>query len=136
MNSFSSFLLWSFTNIVIAILPIITKLSIVGLFKTIKLNHWHEVIQDGELFIFSTTISASSMVSSLLAEETISPAKGLSNIALMIVIIFSSFIFGIVNYAKLSGQNPGDIIAPKRYVLTSIACSCLAIGFSYVIRGE
>ncbi len=55
----SASILWIFVNIILALLPIVTNFILIKIMKIHK--KWYETMTGGELFIFSTTISASAI---------------------------------------------------------------------------
>lgn len=91
------------------------------------------MLKDGKLFIFSSTLSGSSI--SLRFFQG-SPNNDLESVCfglLIINIIISSVLFGIGNYVKLRQEE--DNIDLQFLAIASIVCSFLAIVCSYLISG-
>ncbi|MEH2422591.1 MAG: hypothetical protein V7K48_17235 [Nostoc sp.] len=125
---------WVFTNVLIAFVPILMKLAIIILSK-IKLPKWYEVIQDGELYIFSLTLSASAIVLRVFQEQNINSLEGVFIIILRVDVIVSALMFSLASYLKLIKSDLETALNLKIYAIASIACSILAIFSSYYISG-
>ena len=127
---------WIFSHVVLPIMPVVINLMILKLLNISQ--KWYQILKDGKLFIFSSTLSGSSI--SLRFFQG-SPNNDLESVCfglLIINIIISSVSFGIGNYVKLREEElreEEEEINLKFLASASIACSLFAIVCSYLISG-
>ena len=133
---------WVFINVIFALLPLIINLIVVSMFREEERNKWKWItlFKNGELFFFSSTISASSM-----SELVLNDTSNLTNdvgyvhlfilLPLMIVLILSTVIFGCSAYIKLQEQISGEVnslLDDFRFSYGSIACAVTSIILGYM----
>ncbi|MDZ7968529.1 MAG: hypothetical protein RM368_26850 [Nostoc sp. DedSLP03] len=123
---------WLFINVLLALAPIFLKLAII-ISSRVKILKWYEVIQDGELYIFSATLSASAIVLPVLKKQHLNALERISISLLVFIILLSSVLFSLASYVKLMKRDLETELNLKIYTIGSIACSILAVSFSYYI---
>lgn len=117
---------WFFFNIVLALLPLLLNLMLIKV-GSVKTN-WSELLKDGELFFFSTTIAASS-IGTLLFQEPSSPIiASLVSYFLMVILMISTGMFALSSFLKLKQM---DVIDKKIFSASSAWCAVLTIVLSY-----
>lgn len=121
-------ILWIFTNIILALIPIAINLVLI---KILKISmEWYKALKGGELFIFSTTLSASSIGLGSIQNAFNNVLGTLSFCILILVIIISTVLFGVACFTKLKNENIPD---EKLFAAASISCATLASIFSYTV---
>jgi len=128
---------WFFFNVILALTPLAFSFLLVLLLKFAVT--WHEILKDGELFIFSTTLSAGAIGESLYRnaatvaspETPPSPANGPSwtVLALMIVLLLTSGLFAVSTLLKFKKESPPD---QQLFSIASITTAIFAVVFSFV----
>lgn len=119
---------WIFTNVILALTPILINFILI---KVLKIGTpWHQAFKDGELFIFSTTLSASSIgIASF--QGTLKTALGsLIFWVLLLVLILSTVLFSLASFIKLKQEKIPD---ERLFAATSISCAAFASICSYII---
>lgn len=137
---------WLCFNIVLALIPLALNFILV---KLLVINiSWYKILKDGELFVFSSAVSASAIgdtffrhtgnISTVAKVSAASPTTQASIIgsasneitmfALLIVLILSAFLFAISSLLKFQNQSPPD---EKLFSCSSIACAALSTLLSY-----
>ena len=97
---------WIFANIVLALLPIVTNFLLI---KMMNINKkWYETVKEGELFIFSTTISASAIGVTFFQGGLDNSLGTLLFCVLLLVIIFSTLLFGLASFLKFREEKMPD----------------------------
>ncbi len=128
----SASILWIFVNRILALLPIVTNFILI---KIMKINKkWYEILTGGELFIFSTTISASTIGVTFFQGSLDNFLGYLVFCFLLLTIIFSTLLFGLGSLVKLDENKIGKIPNEELYAIASIACAIAAIFCSYYIN--
>lgn len=137
---------WLVFNVVLALLPLIVNFFILTIIKNQQKpdSVWREILKEGELFIFSSTISASSIgtlvfrgFSTNTANSSVTgPSALILTIiisSLIIVLLLSTASFGISTFAKFVRQNTSSdvIFDDKRLSNASLAIAILASLLSY-----
>ena len=120
-------ILWIF-KIVLPLMPIVITFIFIKIKEIDK--EWYQILTGGELFIFSTTISASTIgVTSFQSLD-----NSLGNLGfdiLILTIILSAALFALGSSIKLDG---GKIPDEELYAIISISCAIAAIFGSYYIN--
>ena len=120
-------ILWIF-KIVLPLMPIVITFIFIKIKEIDK--EWYQVLTGGELFIFSTTISASTIgVTSFQSLD-----NSLGNLGfdiLILTIILSAALFALGSSIKLDGSKIPD---EELYAIISISCAIAAIFGSYYIN--
>jgi hypothetical protein len=148
---------WGVFNVLLALLPIIVNFILAAYLKVP--NRWMAVLKDGELFIFSSTVAATSLgqkladflspnsrinQSTLIVEESTrvadsvlvshvsdSPVAGMIIIAsLLLVMALSSALFALSSYYKLEKKEPPN---PGFVVAGSVACAAMSSLFGFFL---
>lgn len=128
MNEVESSTRWFFFNVVLALLPLLLNLILIRV-GNIKTN-WPELLKDGELFFFSTAISASS-IGTLLFQHPSSPlVASITSYFLILILIVSTGMFALSSFMKLKQMD--DVIDKKVFGLISAWCAVIAIIISYI----
>jgi hypothetical protein len=118
---------WVFTNVILALIPIVINLILI---KMLKMGtQWHQMLKDGELFIFSTTLSASSIGIASFQGKLVNSSESLLFWALIVVLIISTALFSLSSLTKLKQID----IDEKFFATSSIACALAASAFSYMM---
>ena len=118
---------WFFFNVVLALLPLLLNLMLIQV-GSIKTN-WSELLKDGELFFFSTTIAASS-IGALLFQNPSSPVlASVTSYFLMVILMISTGMFALSSFLKLKQM---DVIDKKVFSASSAWCAVITIFLSYV----
>lgn len=118
----SAKILWIFVNIILALLPIVTNFLLIKIMKIER--EWYETLKDGELFIFSTTISASAIGVTFFQGSLDNSLGNLVFCILLLTIIFSTLLFGFASVLKFKQEKMPD---EKLYAIASIGCAIAAI---------
>ena len=118
---------WIFFHVLLAFLPIIAKLAVIITSKK-KLEKWYQVIQDGELYIYSTTLSAWSITSILFQKLD---SNNLVTGLLIVNLVISSLLFGITSHSKWVKQEL-ESLELDLYARVSIVCSFIAVFCTYI----
>lgn len=148
MDILSQLSQWFFINVVLALLPLIINLVVISMFKDNERRKWKwiNLFRDGELFFFSSTISATSISELVLRDIQTSASNQISAsnleyihtftlLPLMLVLLLSTVIFGCSAYTKLQEQLSGQqdsLLDDFRFSYGSIACAIAAIILGYV----
>lgn len=121
---------WLFFNVILALLPLLLTFSIVKV-KVIDVNpHWYEVIEDGQLFIFASVLSATAIGALALKESGLSGLGSVVNFcALLIILILSTALFAVITLQRLRQENHADV---KRVSKSSVYCAIIASVLSYL----
>jgi hypothetical protein len=117
---------WLFFNVILALLPLLLNLILVkiGQVSTDRA----ELLKDGELFFFSTTIAASS-VGTLLFQSPSNPIiASVVSYLLMTIIMVSTGLFALSSFLKLKKM---DVIDKKVFSSSSAWCAFITVVLSY-----
>ncbi len=118
---------WFFFNIILALLPLFFNLILIKIGQ-IKTN-WIELLKGGELFFFSSTISASS-IGGLLFQNPSNIALALViSYLLLVVLAISTGMFSLSSFLKLKQM---DMLDNKIFSKSSVWCAFLAVLLSYL----
>jgi len=124
--SVQSSIKWLFFNVILALLPLLLNLILVKIGKVT--TDRAELLKDGELFFFSTTIAASS-VGTLLFQSSANPIiASVVSYFLMTIIMVSTGLFALSSFLKLKKM---DVIDKKVFSDSSAWCAIITIIFSY-----
>lgn len=114
---------WLVFNVVLALLPILVNFFSLLMIKhgdgDDSKNYWREVVKEGELFIFSSTLSATSIgtvifqasrsntISATTFQSTSTNGLAITAIisSLIFVLLMSTALFGTSTFAKYVRQN-------------------------------
>ena len=135
---------WFFFNIVLALIPVILVYAIIWMRST---GHaWHDILKDGEMFIFSCTLTASSIGSLLFDPQRrsgLSKPSGivflqvdeiaftLIGIVLIFLLILSTCLFAVGSYVKLT-DTKSENLAASSFGQKSTGIALLTIIFSFI----
>ncbi|NEO52657.1 MAG: hypothetical protein F6K54_05950 [Okeania sp. SIO3B5] len=128
----SSNLLWIFVKIVLPLMPIVINFIFIKIMGSDK--KWYQILTGGELFIFSTTISASAIGVTFFQGSLDNSLGNLIFCILLLTLIFSTSLFGFGRFIKLDENKIGNIENEELYAISSIACAIAAIFCSYYIN--
>ncbi|NEQ35933.1 MAG: hypothetical protein F6K40_06385 [Okeania sp. SIO3I5] len=128
----SSNLLWIFVKIVLPLMPIVINFIFIRIMGSDK--KWYQILTGGELFIFSTTISASAIGVTFFQGTLDNSLGNLIFCILLLTLIFSTSLFGFGRFIKLDENKIGKIKNEELYAIASIACAIAAIFCSYCIN--
>lgn len=124
---------WLTFNIVIALLPLVASALIVILIKLPI--HWTWVLRDGELFFFSTAVSATSLGK---LTTSLNLQANTTFYSCLLTAIVSATVFGMTSYLKLQrGLDIEEIekedsqTSYARLSGASVTFAILSIGLSY-----
>jgi len=95
---------------------------------------WYQILTGGELFIFSTTISASTIGVTFFQGSLDDSLGNLMFCILLLTIIFSTSLFGFGSFIKFDENKLSKMRNEKIYALGSIGCAIAAIFCSYYIN--
>lgn len=117
---------WSFFNVIFPLLPILFNLILlkVGSLKP----DWVELLKDGQLFFFSTTISANSIGSLLFIDPNNQILATIITCLLILIIFCSAGLFALSSFLKLKNM---DIIDNKVFSIFSAGCAFFTVILSY-----
>lgn len=101
---------WFFFNVFFALLPLLLNLLLI-LVGSIKTN-WSELLKDGELFFFSTTIAASSIGTLLFQSPPNLIIALITSYILMAILTISTGMFALSSFLKLKQM---DVIDKKSF---------------------
>ncbi|MBD1853000.1 hypothetical protein H6F87_23945 [Cyanobacteria bacterium FACHB-502] len=117
---------WLFFNVILALLPLLLNLILVKIGKVT--TDRAELLKDGELFFFSTTIAASS-VGSLLFQSPSNPIfASIVSYLLMTIIMISTGLFALSSFLKLKKM---EAIDKQVFSDSSAWCAAITIALSY-----
>jgi hypothetical protein len=117
---------WLFFNVILALLPLLLNLILVKIGKVS--TDRAELLKDGELFFFSTTIAASS-VGTLLFQSPSNPIiASIVSYFLMTIIMISTGLFALSSFLKLTKTEGID---KKIFSDSSVLCAAITIILSY-----
>lgn len=119
---------WIVFNVVVALLPIGLTFAVVRVFHLP--TRWFEVLKDGELFIYSTTLSASAIGAVMLDSKLQRTAPFVAFWFLVLMLMFSTVLFGVSSYLKLTHQSPAK---PRVVSASSVVCAVLVSAASYYL---
>jgi hypothetical protein len=134
---------WIILNLVLAIIPLI--LSIVLRFLFGFPATWIEILKEGELFLFSTTISANSIGKLVLPTPSeanavgkislvlpqLSTDKAFTLIGLFLTLLCSAMIFGAFSLVKFSRNSNTFAVTDRNYAVAALSCATMAFVLSY-----
>lgn len=127
---FESGVQWFFTNVILALIPIFINFLLMMMGVVSVTIQWYKVLKDGELFIFSTTISAASIGTLPFQESQSGLFFPITFWALIIILVISTALFAISGYFKLNEINmPNE----KLFSSSSIVCAILASTLSFFV---
>lgn len=117
---------WFFFNIALALLPLLLNLIVI---KVSNIKPSWELLKDGELYFFSTTIAASS-IGTLLFKNPLSPIVALLvSYVLLVVLMVSTEMFALASLQKLAKK---DLVDGKVFSISSALCAIITIVLGYV----
>ena len=119
---------WLACNVGLALLPLSFNALLLALFN-VK-NKWAAVMREGELFIFSSTLSATSIGISVYDGLKTGLLNVIAFWILVIVLALASGLFAISSLSKLKGES---IPNEKLYIGASVSCAVLTVVFSYIL---
>jgi hypothetical protein len=146
MNFLPPFFKWFFVNILLAILPLIATFFIVLTFKEEERRKWTWVslFKNGELFFFSSAISASAISDLSSGRDTstsnltTTQAAGdytITLISLIFILLLSTIMFGSSAYLNLQSQifkTQSSPIDERRFAYGSVFCAITAAILGYI----
>ncbi len=118
---------WFFVSVVLALMPLILNLILV---KVGRLQvGWAELLKDGELFFFATSLAASAL-GTLLFKKPGNPGGALLlSYLLLIVLTISSGLFALASFLKLTKS---DAVDKTVFSLGSILCALASVILSFL----
>jgi len=117
---------WLFFNVVLALLPLLLNLILVKIGNVT--TDRAELLKDGELFFFSTTIAAAS-IGTLLFQNPSNPlVASVVSYFLMTIIMISTGLFALSSFLKLKKM---DVIDKKIFSDSSAWCAVVTVVLSY-----
>lgn len=123
----TSSLKWLFFNVILSLLPLALNaiLVVVGRVTT----SWPEMLKDGELFFFSTAISASSIGGLLFQVPSNKVVAAIVTYLLMTILMISTGMFALSSFMKLKQI---DAIDKTVFGASSAWCAIFTIILSYI----
>lgn len=128
MNGLPTQLQWIFFNVILALLPIFLSAVAIRFFSTS--TRWSQALMDGELFIFSSTMSATSIGVSVFDGAKLNFLGGIALCTLILVLIISTFLFGISQFLKIKGDTHPN---QHFHVVSSVSCALVAVVCGYLL---
>lgn len=144
MIPYSEIVRWFFFNVILALIPVILVYAIIWIRST---GHaWHSILKDGEMFIFSCTLTASSIGSLLFDPQRRSGlnkpngivflqvdeiAFTLIGIVLIFLLLLSTCLFAVGSYVKLTA-NESELSASSSFGQKSTSIAFLTVIFSFL----
>src|SRR5215216_1575272 len=114
---------WLLFNVILALTPVIFILLAVWMFD---LNtRWFRVLKGGELYVFSTTLAATSISTRLFEIRPVTDAVAVSMGALFVVMFSSTGLFALSAYTQLQPRPLSDRVL-WRIGGTSMGCAVAA----------
>ncbi|HLL45332.1 MAG TPA: hypothetical protein VK399_01425 [Longimicrobiaceae bacterium] len=127
------FVQWLFTNVIAALLPVAVSLCILRFGKITAT--WHAVLKDGELFIFSSTLSMTALATSHFSDVPHTLPHLIATYFLFGVLVLSTAAYGFAIYCKLAGvDSHGEGIA-KTSIMASGSTIILSSYLFFVSGG-
>ena len=125
------FVKWFFFNVVLSLLPVILAFPIIKS-GIVEVNpKWHEVVEDGQLFIFSTVLTSSSIGRYFLSENTSDGSfETITLMSLLIVLAISTALFAVLTLKRLRGE---EIANSRSMGRASLSCAVVACVLSYTV---
>lgn len=122
---------WFFFNVILALMPVVVNFVLV---RMVKIDtSWYRILKDGELFIFSSTISASSIGTAIIQRQSGSSVTTVTICALLIVLMLSAAMFAVSSYFKFKQEIPPD---ERLFGVSSVYCAALAVLLSYIVAAS
>jgi|GEM_PF-5796759 len=118
---------WIFFNVILALFPLILN-SIIVPISSEKIQ-WKDLLKDGELFFFSTSITASSIGTLFLKRPSNIALAVLVGSLLIIVLVMSSCLFSLASFQKIKQI---DFLDKELYAISSVWCSVAAAILGYL----
>ena len=128
---------WVFFNIGIALFPIWATKLICRVFR-VELT-WTKLLRDGELFVFASTLTASTMNTAFFERNVGDPGIMVSGCALVLILMISSGLFFATVQRKFEAAGAGaaaeTVAAHKDPAVgkASVYCAVSAIVLSYFV---
>ena len=119
---------WIFFNVILALVPLALGFFFVYVMKIAK-TKWHAILKDGELYIFSTTLSASSIGTAIIRAKSVELTLAVIIIGLFLTLILSTALFALASSFRLTQTAPPDEMA---FAVTSLFCAVTASILSFV----
>jgi hypothetical protein len=121
---------WLFFNVILALIPLIFSLVAVWMFRI--QTKWYKMLKGGELYIFSTTVAASSLGIFAIQHDSINTVQTSLLCALLLIMLLSGFLFAVSAYVQLQDETlPEEHMS--RYGGLSVACAVAAAVLGYMI---
>lgn len=119
---------WIVFNVVVALVPVALAFFVVRMFR-LRVR-WFEILKDGELFIYSSTLSAATIGSMVMDSKLQRTGPFLVFWALILLLMGSSVIFGVLSYLKFTNRTPTSV---RTVSAGSIICAAAVSGLSYYL---
>ncbi len=130
---------WVFFNVILALLPIFIGFFIAKMVDTPA--NWVDLLKNGELFFFSTIISASSIHKTIgMNWMQCSLTFYLSFLSLLLILICSPLLLGATSYLKIKNgastpePETSSQLIYRRFSITSIGFAALSVILGFYIN--
>jgi hypothetical protein len=136
--------IWVVLNLVLSLLPLIFC-TLFKFFFDLPVT-WIQVLKEGELFVFSTTLSANAISKLILPSPSdpnpagiisliypqLSPSKVCTLIGLGIILLFSVAIFSALSLIKFNNSNQAQApVKSGNYAIGALSCATTSSLLSY-----
>jgi hypothetical protein len=138
-------IVWVALNVLLALIPVVITISLSFFFNSSGSPvNWIQILREGELFLFSTTISANAISKMILPSpgdadvagkialipQSVTTIKAFNLVALALMLLFSTFMFGASSMIKV--YNVANVrVAERRYVMGAFGCAIASSCLSY-----
>lgn len=119
---------WLFFNVILSLLPLIASVFHFFIWKVG--NIWPRLFREGELLVFSTTLSATTIGFITYQKMKIDFQVTFTIIILSLIILSSTFLFAVVNFFKAKGNLNELEEGEKRLSTISILFAVISAAFS------
>jgi hypothetical protein len=133
---------WIVLNLVLALVPLFVSI-LFKFFFSLPVT-WIQILKEGELFLFSTTVSANAISKLVLpAPETngvgkislalpqLSADKAFTLIGLILILLLSTILFGALSLIKFNNLKKIKV-GDRNYTLGALGCAATSSILSYV----
>jgi hypothetical protein len=134
---------WIVLNLVLALVPLFVSI-LFKFFFSLSVT-WIQILKEGELFLFSTTVSANAIsklvlptpseTSSLgkiaLVFPQLSPDKAFTLIGLILILLLSTIIFGAMSLIKFNNLKKIKV-GNRNYTFGAFGCAATSSILSYI----
>jgi hypothetical protein len=118
---------WILFNVILALFPLLFNAVLLPLSG--EMLKWKDLLKDGELFFFSTSITASSIGTLFLKRPSNLALSVTLGSFLVILLVTSSCLFSLASFQKIKQI---DFLDRQLYAVSSVWCSSFAVLLGYL----